>query len=190
MVKEKTYIIHVEFPPAKEDRTIHMDRKELTMDVKKGDPVVMSWQLVVDDDASMASIQEFDSDMNFVQEFTLAGNPAPPALTVYFDNDPKSADDMVIVKDVKPAPNAPPFSDNLVLCPYCGVADVWLSYPNSYTIAEYKCHSCGKEWKQENAQDKPASDIPNWRTCKRRFNDDDIECKGCAGFSECMKMLG
>jgi len=77
-----------------------------------------------------------------------------------------------------------------VLCPYCGVADVWLSYPNSYTIAEYKCHSCGKEWKQENAQDKPASDIPNWRTCKRRFNDDDIECKGCAGFSECMKMLG
>jgi hypothetical protein len=30
----------------------------------------------------------------------------------------------------------------------------------------------------------------NWRTCKRKFNDDDIECKGCSEFSECYKMRG
>jgi hypothetical protein len=33
-------------------------------------------------------------------------------------------------------------------------------------------------------------ELKNWRTCKRRFNDDDLECKGCPEFSECYKMHG
>jgi hypothetical protein len=33
-------------------------------------------------------------------------------------------------------------------------------------------------------------ELKNWRTCKKRFNDDDLECKGCPEFSECYKMHG
>ena len=40
------------------------------------------------------------------------------------------------------------------LCPFCGVADVWLSYPNDYRIAEYNCHSCGRKWTSDESIEK------------------------------------
>jgi len=65
------YILHIQYPPARKDMTLHMERKLVELDIKKGSPALLSYRLNIEEGGALVAVQEFTDAMEFVCEYKI-----------------------------------------------------------------------------------------------------------------------